>query len=167
MVVRLRNSSTRKRETQEPASNPRIILIRPRQAHKAFHSIAAVCLLLALLFAPPSTASAAGPAFIDPRTLTFDTVESAPPEPDRVVLNNGMVIYLLEDHELPLITIGALMRTGSWLDPADKVGLAALTGTVMRTGGGGGFSAAQVEDELAQVGGRMTITIGRQSGTAS
>jgi predicted Zn-dependent peptidase len=99
--------------------------------------------------------------------LTFDTVESAPPEPDRVVLNNGMVIYLLEDHELPLITIGALMRTGSWLDPADKIGLAALTGTVMRTGGGGGFSAAQVEDELAQVGGRMTITIGRQSGTAS
>ena len=167
MVVRLKNSSTRQRDTQEPAFNPRNPFIRPRQGQRSFHSIAVLCFLLALLFAPPFSASAAGPGFIDPRTLTFDTVESAPPEPDRVVLNNGMVIYLLEDHELPLITIGALMRTGSWLDPADKIGLAALTGTVMRTGGGGGFSAAQVEDELAQVGGRMTITIGRQSGTAS
>ncbi len=104
---------------------------------------------------------------IDPRTLTFNAVEFVPPEPDRVVLENGMVIYLLEDHELPLITIGALMRTGSWLDPPDKVGLAALTGTVMRTGGGGGLSAAEVDDELAQFAGRMNIAIGRQSGSAS
>ena len=36
-----------------------------------------------------------------------------------------MVVYLLEDHELPLITVNAMLGTGSWLDPADKVGLAA------------------------------------------
>jgi predicted Zn-dependent peptidase len=123
-------------------------------------------LVLALLILP-LTAYAAEPAPIDPRNLTFDAVQFIPPEPDRVVLENGMVIYLLEDHELPLITISALMRTGSWLDPPDKVGLAALTGTVMRIGGGGGFSAAEVDDELAQCGGHMTIAIGRQSGSAS
>ena len=73
----------------------------------------------------------------DPRTMRFPTVEFNPPDAERVVLENGMVVYLLEDHELPLVTITATIRTGGWLDPADKVGLAALTGLVMRTGGGG------------------------------
>lgn len=103
----------------------------------------------------------------DPRAMTFKPVEFSPPEPDRVVLDNGMVVYLLEDHELPLITITASMRTGSWLDPADKVGLAAMTGSVMRTGGGGGLSAEQVDEELEQFAGDVSIGIGRQSGSAS
>ena len=71
----------------------------------------------------------------DPRTMTFKPVDFSPPDPDRVVLDNGMVVYLLEDHEFPLVTMNATMRTGSWLDPADKVGLAGMTGAVMRTGG--------------------------------
>jgi predicted Zn-dependent peptidase len=103
----------------------------------------------------------------DPRKMTFKPVEFTPPEPERVVLENGMVVYLLEDHELPLITITATMRTGSWLDPADKVGLAAMTGSVMRTGGGGTFSAEQVDEELEQFAGNVSIGIGRQSGSAS
>ncbi len=60
--------------------------------------------------------------------MKFSPVEFAPPEPARVVLDNGMVVYLLEDHELPLVNLSATMRTGGWLEPADKVGLAALTG---------------------------------------
>jgi zinc protease len=103
----------------------------------------------------------------DPRTMTFKPVEFTPPEPHRVVLDNGMVVYLLEDHELPLVTVTASMRTGSWLDPADKIGLASLTGSAMRTGGGGGLSAEQVEKELEQFAGDVNITIGRQSGSAS
>jgi predicted Zn-dependent peptidase len=109
---------------------------------------------------------AAEPPIVDPRGLTFDAVKFVPPEPERIVFDNGLVVYLLEDHELPLITIGATLRTGSWLDPPEKVGLAALAGTVMRTGGGGGSSAAEVDDELAQFGGRVNIAIGRQSGSA-
>jgi len=103
----------------------------------------------------------------DPRTMTFDPVEFSTPEPERVVLDNGLVVYLLEDHELPLVTITATMRTGSWLDPAEKVGLASMTGAVMRTGGGGGLSAEQVDAELEQFAGDIHIAIGRQSGSAS
>ena len=125
------------------------------------------CLLLLILLVSPLPAHSAESVLMDPRNMTFSAVEFVPPEPDRVVLENGMVIYLLQDHELPLVTIDALMRTGSWLDPPDKIGLAALTGAVMRTGGGGGLSAAQVDDELEQSGGRMNIVIGRQSGSAS
>ena len=122
--------------------------------------------LLALLLSG-CEAYAASAISVDPRTMTFSSVEFNPPEPDRVVLDNGMVLYLLEDHELPLITITALMRTGGWLDPSDKVGLAAITGSVMRTGGGGDFSAERVDEELEQFAGDISIGIGRQSGFAS
>lgn len=127
----------------------------------------AVSLFVALVLVPVMTACAAGPVLDDPRTMTFKPVEFTPPEPDRVVLDNGMVVYLLEDHELPLITITASMKTGSWLDPSDKIGLAGLTGTVMRTGGGGGMSAEQVDAELEQFAGDVSFSIGRQSGSAS
>ena len=30
------------------------------------------------------------------------------PQPERVVLDNGMILYLLEDHEIPLIEVTAL-----------------------------------------------------------
>lgn len=103
----------------------------------------------------------------DPRTMRFASVEFSPPEPERLVLDNGMVVYLLEDHELPLITVTATMRTGGWLDQEDKIGLAALTGTVMRTGGGGRFSAEEVDEELEQLAANIGIGIGRESGSAS
>ncbi len=129
------------------------------------------CLTLAavvMAFTVPVLAACAGDlALGDPRQMTFKTVEFTPPEPDRVVFENGMVVYLLEDHELPLVSMTATMRTGSWLDPADKIGLASLTGSVMRTGGGGSLSAEQVDEELEQFAGDVGISIGRQSGSAS
>jgi predicted Zn-dependent peptidase len=121
----------------------------------------------AMLLVSVIAACAGEPALGDPRTMTFEPVEFSPPEPERVVLDNGLVVYLLEDHELPLVTITATMHTGAWLDPADKVGLAAMTGAVMRTGGGGGLSAEQVDTELEQFAGDIHIGIGRQSGSAS
>ncbi len=123
---------------------------------------AAFALLLPLMVAAGGDAPAS-----DPRTMKFDPVEFTPPDPDRVVLENGMVVYLLEDHELPLITLSATLRTGAWLDPPQKVGLAALTGTVMRTGGGGTRSAEQVDQELEQFAGDIGIAMGRLSGSAS
>ncbi|MBL8036244.1 MAG: insulinase family protein [Nitrospira sp.] len=122
---------------------------------------------LAILLASAMAACAGGAALGDPRTMTFKPVEFSPPEPERVVLENGMVVYLLADHELPLVSVTAMMRTGSWLDPIDKVGLASMTGAVMRTGGGGGLSAEQVDAELEQFAGDVSIGIGRQSGSAS
>ncbi|MDK2741409.1 MAG: insulinase family protein [Nitrospira sp.] len=125
-----------------------------------------LCMATVLLM-DGAIACAADQTFGDPRTMTFKPVEFSPPEPERVVLGNGMVVYLLEDHELPLVTVTATMRTGSWLDPTDKVGLAAMTGAVMRTGGGGSLSAEQVDAELEQFAIDVSIGISRQSGSAS
>ena len=57
------------------------------------------------------------------------------PKPVRFVLPNGLVVMVLEDHELPLVNVTARVRTGSLLEPAEKTGMAGLVGTVLRTGG--------------------------------
>ncbi|THJ09376.1 MAG: insulinase family protein [Nitrospira sp. CG24C] len=129
--------------------------------------IVALGMLAMMMLVPMMSACAGNPTLGDPRQMTFKTVEFTPPDADRVVLNNGMAVYLLEDHELPLVSITATMRTGSWLDPAEKIGLASLTGSTMRTGGGGGLSAERVDGDLEQFAGAVGISIGRQSGSAS
>ena len=102
----------------------------------------------------------------DPRQMKFEPVQFTSPEPERVVLENGMVVYLLEDHELPLVTITATIRTGAWLDPSAKIGLATLTGATMRTGGTKRMSAADVDEELEQLAASISVGIGVESGSA-
>src|SRR5580700_9255037 len=58
-----------------------------------------------------------------------------PQQPKRIQLSNGMVIFLQEDHELPLIEGSARIRGGSRNEPANKVGLVHIFGQVWRTGG--------------------------------
>ena len=50
------------------------------------------------------------------------------PEPTEITLENGMRVFLLEDHELPFISISAMFVAGNAWEPADKVGLAGITG---------------------------------------
>jgi zinc protease len=57
------------------------------------------------------------------------------PEPTSVTLSNGMRVFLLEDHELPLIHGLALIHTGNLFDPPDKKGLSEFTAEVLRSGG--------------------------------
>jgi zinc protease len=67
-----------------------------------------------------------------------------PAQPKRIELSNGMVIFLQEDHELPLINGSARIRGGSHDEPAEKAGLADIFGEVWRTGG----TTTQTGDEL-------------------
>jgi len=57
------------------------------------------------------------------------------PQPKRIQLSNGMVIFLQEDKELPLIRGGAIIRGGSRDVPASKAGLTGIYGQSWRTGG--------------------------------
>jgi zinc protease len=67
-----------------------------------------------------------------------------PQQPKRIELSNGMVIFLQEDHELPLIDGSARIRGGSHNEPAAKAGLTDIYGEVWRTGG----TKTQTGDEL-------------------
>jgi len=71
-----------------------------------------------------------------------------PQEPKRIQLPNGMVIFLQEDHELPLIDGVARIRGGSRAEPAAKVGLVSLYGEVWRTGGTKTQTGDQLDDYL-------------------
>ncbi|MEM8830710.1 MAG: pitrilysin family protein [Cyanobacteria bacterium P01_G01_bin.19] len=100
--------------------------------------------------------------------LEFDSVpEIQLPEYDRYELDNGMVVYLLEDRDLPLISGTALIRTGSRFEPANKVGLASLTGSVMRSGGTENHPAGELNSILEQKAASVETGIGSTSGSAS
>src|ERR1700693_5023321 len=71
-----------------------------------------------------------------------------PPQPKRIELKNGMVIFLQEDHELPLIDGTARIRGGSVNEPATKVGLVDIYGEVWRTGGTKTQTGDQLDDLL-------------------
>ncbi len=89
------------------------------------------------------------------------------PDVERVTLPNGMRLFLLEDHELPLISISVRIRTGSAYEPADKVGLASITGEVMRTGGTTTKTGDQLDEELESIAASVETSIGLNSGSAS
>src|SRR5258707_5642711 len=71
-----------------------------------------------------------------------------PQEPRRVELSNGMVIFLQEDHELPLIDGTIRIRGGSREEPAAKVGMIALYADVWRTGGTKTKTGDELDDFL-------------------
>jgi zinc protease len=71
-----------------------------------------------------------------------------PKQPKRIELSNGMVIFLQEDHELPLIEGSARIRGGSRDEPASKVGLVDIFGEVWRTGGTKEKTGDQLDDFL-------------------
>ncbi|MGC2476516.1 MAG: pitrilysin family protein [Candidatus Sulfotelmatobacter sp.] len=71
-----------------------------------------------------------------------------PQQPKRIQLSNGMVIFLQEDHELPLIDASARIRGGSVNEPASRVGLVDIYGDVWRTGGTKSQTGDQLDDFL-------------------
>jgi zinc protease len=82
-------------------------------------------------------------------------------------LPNGMRVYLLENHELPLIGGTALVRTGNLLEPADKVGLAQITGSVLRSGGTKSKTGDELDLELENRAASVESGIGETSGSVS
>jgi zinc protease len=69
-------------------------------------------------------------------------------KPVRVALPNGMVVLLMEDHELPLLSAYALVRGASRNDPAEKAGLATVVGQTWRTGGTKTKTGDELDDFL-------------------
>lgn len=62
-------------------------------------------------------------------------------------LKNGMTVYLMERHAVPLVSVAFLVRSGSIADPAGKEGVASLTAALLRKGTAT-RTADQVSEEL-------------------
>ncbi len=134
------------------------------------HATSLLTLVLAAAFV--ISAVLAGPAFCDKKRphekLTYpDLRELTVPEVQQTVLANGMKLYYLPDNDLPLVNARMIIRTGGFLDPADKVGLAGITGSVMRTGGTADHPGDELDDLLEGIAARVEIGIGDDSGFAT
>jgi len=88
-------------------------------------------------------------------------------EVTRIVLDNGLILYLMEDHELPLISGHALIRTGSIYDPLDRMAVAGFTGDVMRSGGTKSYSPDSLNSLLEYIAGSVESGAGIESGSVS
>ncbi len=104
----------------------------------------------------------------DPRQLKYPALRDLEiPEVERVTLPNGMRLLLLEDHELPLIRVAARIRVGSWCEPSEKIGLAAITGAVMRSGGTPTQTGDEIDEALERMAASVDTSIGLDAGQAS
>jgi zinc protease len=89
------------------------------------------------------------------------------PDVATFTLPNGIKLYLLENHELPVVRGSALVRTGNLFDPADRVGLAGITGAAMRSGGTGDKSGDQLDEQLENIAASVEASIDESFGQAS
>jgi zinc protease len=100
-----------------------------------------------------------------PRDLRFPPLSFHPPKAARTVLSNGMAVYLLENPELPLIRVSALIRTGSIYDPPNRSGLAKVAAAVMRNGGADGRTPKEIDEALENLAAEVEFSMEMESGS--
>jgi len=81
------------------------------------------------------------------------------PPIQRFTLSNGMNVVLMEKHDVPLVQINVLVRSGSAMDPVGKKGLASLTSDMMDEGAGT-RDALQLADAIDFLGARISSSAG-------
>jgi predicted Zn-dependent peptidase len=104
-----------------------------------------------------------------PEKLKFPPLVYEPPgQADyRTVLKAGPVAYLAPSHELPLINLVVLVRTGDYVEPAGKEGVVELTGTLLTQGGTESRTAEQLEERLAFLAANLRSNVGDTQGSVS
>jgi predicted Zn-dependent peptidase len=68
------------------------------------------------------------------QTAYTQTASFRLPAYEKLVLKNGLTIYLMEQHEVPLISVSAIFPAGAIYDSAHKAGLAMLTAKALLHG---------------------------------
>jgi len=120
---------------------------------------AVLVLALLALLRPGASARAQdqgiAPPPADPSALSYPPLAVSFPKPEKLFLPNGLLIYLFEDHELPLIDLAFYVKAGSIYDPADRIGLAEMGALMMRTGGISDMSPDEVDQALESMPARV------------
>lgn len=123
--------------------------------------------LFALLLCGLAATAAFAADIVDrPEKLQFPPLKFDPPNPAdyRVVLKSGPVAYLVPDHQLPLVHVSIRVRTGEYMEPENKVGVAGATGYLLARGGTKSKTAEQLEERLAFLAARLYSGVGATSG---
>ena len=89
------------------------------------------------------------------------------PDYERYELDNGLVVYLAEDHELPLVSGSVTFRTGERLVPLSTSGLGNIAGDAMRLGGTETYPSEVLNQALEQRAASVETDVDLNSGLAS
>jgi zinc protease len=104
---------------------------------------------------------------IEPDKLTFSKLQFNPPEPAKTRLSNGITVYLLEDHELPLFTMNVLIKRGTLYEPLHQTGIFSIFADSMRTGGTTTRSPDYIDDALESMAASIDINFDDEYGIAT
>jgi zinc protease len=88
------------------------------------------------------------------------------PVPEKAQLANGLTIYLVERHNLPLVAATLYTVSGSELNPLDKPGLSSFTANML-TEGTKTRSALKFADDTDQIGASITSEASYSSGSVT
>jgi len=89
------------------------------------------------------------------------------PVPAEFTLSNGMRVFLLENHELPLVQGLALIRTGNLFDPPEQRGLSQVMADVLRSGGTKTKSGDRIDEELENIAASVESSMDETSASMS
>ena len=100
------------------------------------------CTITAALVMAAASSTLLAKAGIPPRPeqIKFAELAFEPPMSEdyrhEITVDGATVpVYMAPSHEFPLVSISFSFKGGAYLEPADKVGLASMTGQMMRRGG--------------------------------
>jgi zinc protease len=82
------------------------------------------------------------------------------PKYEKFTLKNGLTVYLMEQHEVPLINVAAVFDAGSIHD-GDQYGLSSLTADAL-VFGTEKYTKAQIEEITDYVGANLATTAGKE-----
>ena len=94
-------------------------------------------------------------------------IKTSLPKTKLVKLSNGMKVHLLQDTELPIVNVVAFIKAGSIWEPKGKAGLAAITGSAIRSGGTKKRTPDQLDEILERKAISVETMIGEENGKAS
>jgi len=84
----------------------------------------------------------------NPNDLKFPDLEFKPLKPNVAMVKSGITFYFKEDRELPTVSGVLFFKAGSLQDPKGKDGLAALTMTLLKSGGTKSLTPDKLEERL-------------------
>ncbi|HEX3772086.1 MAG TPA: hypothetical protein VHV30_14520, partial [Polyangiaceae bacterium] len=106
--------------------------------------------------AAPSATQAAVPADpMSPRPVPPPPPAFIPPSPAVFAGVSGITVWLLERHQVPLVSCDLTIPTGASSDPKDKAGLAYTTANMLDEGGAGKLGAIDVSRQLDDIGAHL------------
>ena len=97
---------------------------------------------------PPDRAQVPRPG--DPPVLRL-------PEVQKRALSNGLPVWIVEQHEVPVVQVSLVVTAGGSADPADRPGLASMTAAMLDEGAGS-RSALEIADAIDYLGASLATS---------